>query len=40
MDVVLDEMKRDVEFEKDAAALGLQAIYEQDHYHLQPGRSV
>jgi hypothetical protein len=36
MDVVLDDMKKNVEFEKDADRLGLQAIFEQDHYHLQP----
>lgn len=36
MDVVLDEMKKNIEFEKDADRLGLQAIFEGDHYHLQP----
>jgi len=36
MDVVLDEMKKNIEFEKDADRLGLVAIFEGDHYHLQP----
>jgi len=36
MDVVLDEMKKNLEFEKDVDRLGLVAIYEGDHYHLQP----
>ena len=35
-DVVLDEMKKNLEFEADAAKIGLKAIYEKDHYHLQP----
>jgi len=35
-DVVLDEMKKNLEFEKDASLIGLVAIFEQDHYHLQP----
>jgi hypothetical protein len=36
VDVVLDDQQKNVEFEKDCSAVGLQAIYEQDHYHLQP----
>lgn len=36
VDVILDDQKKDVEFEKDAGILGLMAIYEQDHYHIQP----
>lgn len=36
MDVVLDEQKKNVEFEKDAERLGLVALFEDDHYHLQP----
>ena len=36
MDVILDEQKKDLAFEKDCAILGLQALYEGDHYHLQP----
>jgi hypothetical protein len=36
MDVVLDDQLKNVDFEKDCASVGLQAIYEQDHYHLQP----
>jgi hypothetical protein len=36
MDVVLDDQKKDVDFEKDCAKVGLQALYEVDHYHLQP----
>lgn len=35
-DVVLDEMKKNLEFEKDCSILGLVPIYEGDHYHLQP----
>jgi hypothetical protein len=29
-------MKKNVDFEKDADRLGLVAIFEADHYHLQP----
>lgn len=36
MDVVLDVQQKSVDFEKDCSSAGLQAIYEQDHYHLQP----
>lgn len=35
-DVVLDEMSTNVKFEADAEFLGLKAIFEVDHYHLQP----
>jgi len=35
-DVVLDEMKKNLEFEKDCNKLGLVAVFEGDHYHLQP----
>jgi hypothetical protein len=36
LDVVLDDMKKNVDFEKDADRLGLLALFEDDHYHLQP----
>ena len=36
MDVVLDKMERNMEFERDADRLGLHALFEGDHYHLQP----
>jgi len=36
IDVVLDEMKHNPEFEADAVRLGLKPIFEMDHYHLQP----
>lgn len=36
MDVILDDQKKDIDFEKDCAKIGLQALYEGDHYHLQP----
>lgn len=36
IDVVLDEMKKNTEFETDAVRLGLKPILEVDHYHLQP----
>ncbi|MBM4338993.1 MAG: hypothetical protein FJ110_05580 [Deltaproteobacteria bacterium] len=35
-DVVLDEMKKNPGFEKDAEQLNIRAIMEGDHYHLQP----
>jgi hypothetical protein len=35
-DVVLDEMVKNQAFEDDAKSLGLRAILEGDHYHLQP----
>ena len=36
MDVVIDDQKKDLAFEKDCGIFGLTALYEQDHYHLQP----
>ena len=36
IDVVLDEMKKNLGFEKDCDKLGLVALFEGDHYHLQP----
>ena len=36
VDVVLDEMKKSLEFEKDCDKLGMVALFEGDHYHLQP----
>lgn len=36
MDVILDEQKKNFDFEKDCGKLGLHAICEVDHYHLQP----
>jgi len=36
LDVVLDDQKKDSDFEKDCSKIGITAIYEQDHYHLQP----
>jgi len=36
MDIMLDGQQKNVDFEKDCSSAGLQAIYEQDHYHLQP----
>jgi hypothetical protein len=35
-DVILDEMIKNERFENDAGKFGLLAIYEGDHYHLQP----
>ena len=35
-DVVLDDMIQNPAFEVDAGELGLKAILEGDHYHLQP----
>jgi len=35
-DIILDEMKKNLEFEKDCSILDLVAIFETDHYHLQP----
>jgi hypothetical protein len=37
-DVVLDVMAKNEEFESDAGELGLKAILEGDHYHLQPAK--
>ena len=36
MDVILEPMVKNIDFEADAAKIGLQAIFEKDHYHLQP----
>ena len=36
MDVILDDHKKDLAFEKDCAIFGITALYEGDHYHLQP----
>ncbi len=36
LDVVLEPMVRNEGFERDADLLGLQAIFEGDHYHLEP----
>jgi hypothetical protein len=36
VDVVLDLMVENHSFEMDAKKLGLDAIHEGDHYHLQP----
>jgi len=36
LDVVLDKMVKNIEFEKDADRLGVLALFEGDHYHLQP----
>lgn len=36
IDVVLDDQKKNFEFEADAVRLGLKPILEDDHYHLQP----
>jgi len=35
-DVVLDDMRRDPDFEADCERLDIVAIDEGDHYHLQP----
>lgn len=35
-DVVLDDVSKNESFEGDAKRLGLDAIDEGDHYHLQP----
>lgn len=36
MDVVQDDQKKNLDFEKDCAIFGLTALFEGDHYHLQP----
>lgn len=36
LDVILDENKKSPAFEKDCDKLGLRALWEGDHYHLQP----
>ena len=35
-DIVLDVMMKNTELEADCDKFGLTAIYEKDHYHLQP----
>ena len=35
-DIVLDVMMKNAELEEDCGRFGLTAIYEKDHYHLQP----
>jgi hypothetical protein len=37
-DVVLNVMEKNGKFESDAGELGLKAILEGDHYHLQPAK--
>lgn len=39
-DVVLDDMVKNPAFEIDAGELGLKAILEGDHYHLQPAKPL
>ena len=36
LDAILEPMGKNIDFEADAAKIGLQAIFEKDHYHLQP----
>ena len=36
LDAILEPMVKNLDFEADAAKIGLQAIFEKDHYHLQP----
>jgi len=36
LDVVFDDGKKNVTFEKDCDRMGIRAIWEGDHYHLQP----
>jgi hypothetical protein len=36
LDVILDENKKSSLFEKDCDRMGIRAIWEGDHYHLQP----
>jgi len=36
MDIVLDDQRKILEFEKDCAIFQIQALYEGNHYHLQP----
>ena len=35
MDVILEPMEKNLDFEKDAGRIGLTALFEKDHYHLQ-----
>ena len=36
LDAVLDDNKKNLLFEKDCDRMGIRAIWEGDHYHLQP----
>lgn len=36
IDAILEPMVKNLDFEADANKIGLKAIYEKDHYHLQP----
>lgn len=36
LDLIFDPMVKNEAFERDADLLGLQAIFEADHYHLEP----
>jgi len=35
MDVILEPMDKNLDFEKDSGKIGLTALFEKDHYHLQ-----
>jgi len=35
MDVILEPMEKNLDFEKDTDRIGLTALFEKDHYHLQ-----
>lgn len=35
MDVITEPMEKNLDFEKDAGRIGLTALFEKDHYHLQ-----
>lgn len=36
LDVILEPMEKNVDFEKDCDRVGLVALFEKDHYHLRP----
>ncbi len=36
LDVLLEPMVKNLDFEKDCGILGLIALFEKDHYHLRP----
>ncbi|MDP2362673.1 MAG: hypothetical protein Q8M94_02765 [Ignavibacteria bacterium] len=36
IDAVLDDQKKNIAFEKDCAIFGVTALYQNNHYHLQP----
>ncbi len=36
LDVLLEPMVKNLDFEKDCSILGLIALFEKDHYHLRP----